>query len=150
MSLAYMYSIDSPDKRIKFFFIFNIQVRYLPWAMLVVTLLMAGPMAVVFEATGIVAAHAYDFLTRIWPEFGGGRKLITAPLFVQKWFYRPAGTAQTRAYGTAFQARSGPQGGASSSSSASRSTGGSSWTSGFTSGGGTWGSRGPGHRLGGD
>ena len=87
-------------------------------------------MGVAFEATGIVAAHLYDFLTRYWPEHGGGRNIMPTPGFVIRLFPSLGqGRAEVKTYGTAFKAGAAPQ--ASSSSS--------SWTG-----------RGAGHRLGGD
>jgi len=87
---------------------------------------MDGPTAAKHQLAGLVAAHAYDFLTRIWPTFGGGRNYIKTPDMVKRWFGGDvARPAQNRSYGTAFQARQDVPG----------STG---WT----------GQRGPGRRLG--
>ncbi|KAF2151124.1 DER1-domain-containing protein, partial [Myriangium duriaei CBS 260.36] len=138
MSWAYMYSVDSPEHTINFWFV-KIKARYLPWAMLVITLLLSGPYGVLLEGTGIVASHMYDFLTRLWPEYGGGRNYIHAPQFIKRLFYGPADAGTRRKYGTAFQPRTGPAAG-----STSPPTSGSSWTSGFTSGGSSWSNRGAG------
>jgi len=110
--------------------------------MLAMTFVMAGPTEAIRQATGLLAAHAYDYLTRIWPQFGGGRNYIQTPQIVRQWFARPAESGQTRAYGTAFQGR--PAGGAPAQN-VGRAGGG--WTSGFSSG---WNGRGGGRRLGGD
>ena len=103
--------------------------------MLLMTLVMAGPGAVMQQATGIVAAHLYDFLTRLWPTFGGGRNYIITPAIVKRWFGADRPNIQARGYGTAFrQATPAPGRGTSSGF-------------GFST---AWGTRGQGRRLGGD
>lgn len=112
--------------------------------MLAMTFVMAGPEAALTQGTGLLAAHMYDFLTRLWPQFGGGRSYIQTPQFVRRWFARLGGTSQARAYGTAFQSRTAS---GQTAGNAGSSTGGG-WTSGFSTG--SWGGRGAGRRLGGD
>ncbi|KAL8909603.1 MAG: hypothetical protein Q9207_000101 [Kuettlingeria erythrocarpa] len=53
------------------------------------------------QGTGIIAAHLYDFLTRLYPTFGGGRNYLKTPAFLRRWFGREDQHAQRRAYGTA-------------------------------------------------
>jgi len=141
LALAYLHVQDAPDGMMTFFF-FSIRRKYLPGCMLLVAFLMAGPQEALKQAFGLAAAHLYDFLTRIWPSYGGGSNPISTPQVVQRWFARPSGASTTRSYGTAFQSR--PVGAQPQTASAR----GGGWTSGFTSG--TWGSRGPGRRLGGE
>ncbi|CAD0090275.1 unnamed protein product [Aureobasidium vineae] len=143
LALAYLHVQDAPDAMMTFFF-FSIRRKYLPACMLLAVLVMAGPFAALQQAFGLVSAHLYDFLTRIWPSYGGGYNPIRTPQMVQRWFAKPMGAGTTRSYGTTFQARSSGSVGAQPQAGSSRSGG---WTSGFT---GTWGSRGPGRRLGGD
>lgn len=90
------------------------------------------------EGTGIVAAHLYDFLTRIYPTFGGGRNYVQTPTFVKRWFGAQNRRQTQRAYGTAYRA-----GDRTPQSSAT----GTSWYQGL---GGNWRGRGSGRRLGGD
>ncbi|KAH0377113.1 hypothetical protein KCU92_g9403, partial [Aureobasidium melanogenum] len=144
LALAYLHVQDAPDGMMTFFF-FSIRRKYLPGCMLLVAFLMAGPQEALKQAFGLVAAHLYDFLTRIWPSYGRGTNPIRTPRIVQQWFAEPIGASTTRSYGTAFQGRPAGSVGAQSQASSSRSGG---WTSGFTSG--SWGSRGPGRRLGSD
>ena len=73
--------------------------------MLLMTFVMASPEAALSQATGLLAAHMYDFLTRIWPTFGGGRNYIYTPAAVKRWFGAAPGSVQQRSYGTAQQAR---------------------------------------------
>lgn len=102
--LAYTYSQDNPGRRVSFYII-TFNVIWLPWALIGMTLLMAGPFAALVQCTGILAAHAYDFLTRLYPTFGGGRNVIQTPEFVKKWFGssrsdRPA--IVVKGYGTSY------------------------------------------------
>ncbi|GAB1212050.1 hypothetical protein ATERTT37_001177 [Aspergillus terreus] len=119
------------------FFVIRMPIEFLPWAMLAFTLVMHGWPAAQQEAMGIVAAHMYDFLTRLYPTFGGGRNYITTPSFVRRWF-TTGDRAEYRTYGTAYRP-SNPDRGSSGGSSGG-------WTSSFQ---GTWSQRGPGRRLGG-
>lgn len=136
MAFAYTYAQDNRGKKMTFFII-QIPVEYLPWAMLVVTLVMQGWTAVLYEAMGIVGAHAYDFLTRIYPTFGGGRNYLVTPAFVRRYFAAIIPNAGSRPYGTAIRSTQ-PSG----SSSGSRG-----WTSSIQN---PWSGRGAGRRLGGD
>jgi len=104
LALAYTFSQDNPNTNVTIFVI-TFAAKYLPYALLLMSLVMAGPGAAKLQITGLLAAHLYDFLTRIWPTFGGGSNWLQTPLFVKRWFM-PAGTqTQTRGYGTAFNAR---------------------------------------------
>ncbi|KAL8863406.1 MAG: hypothetical protein Q9178_000087 [Gyalolechia marmorata] len=71
LALAYTYSQDNRRRKVNFFII-QLEAKWLPWAMLLATLVLAGPNAMVYQGTGILAAHLYDFLTRLYPTFGGG------------------------------------------------------------------------------
>ncbi|KAA8573201.1 hypothetical protein EYC84_003706 [Monilinia fructicola] len=118
------------------FFVITIPAQWMPYAMLLMTFAMAGPGQAKVQATGLVAAHLHDFLTRIWPTFGGGRNFLQTPEFIKRAFQSTQATTADRSYGTAF-------------TPAQRSAG-----SGTSSSGSvlpeSWKSRGSGHRLGGD
>ena len=101
--------------------------------MLVMTFVLSGPNAALTQATGLVAAHLYDFLTRLYPTFGGGRNYIKTPTLFKRWFGGEAPTVQAKGYGAAFMPATATQG---------RSTG-----SAFSN---AWSVRGQGRRLGGD
>ncbi|KAF2208588.1 hypothetical protein CERZMDRAFT_114548 [Cercospora zeae-maydis SCOH1-5] len=140
MALIYTFAQEDPNRQVQYFIV-HMPAKYLPYATLAVTYLMAGPFQTMIQATGILAAHLYDFLDRLWPEYGAGTKYINTPLFIQKLF---AGTGQpqtTRAYGTAFAGRPANQ------PAAARGQGSgplpSSWATGSS-----W--SGSGRRLGGD
>lgn len=139
MALIYTFAQEDPNRSVSFFII-QMPAKYVPYASLAITYVMAGPFMTMVQATGILAAHAYEFLDKVWPQHGGGAPWIQPPAFVQKWFAVPGQTGQTRAYGTAFGAR------ANTSAPAPAAQGqGSGWTSGSA-----WGTRGAGRRLGSD
>lgn len=136
LAYAYTYAQDNPGRQVSFFII-TFDSKFLPYSMLLMTFIIDGPEAALTQLSGLLAAHMYDFLTRIWPTFGGGRNLIFTPSIVSQWFGAAPGSVQNRGYGTAQQAR--PRDAAGSTGS---STG---RTTGF---GGHWTERGPGRRLG--
>ncbi|KAF2254029.1 DER1-domain-containing protein [Trematosphaeria pertusa] len=104
LAYAYTYAQDNPTRQVSFFII-SFDSKFLPLAMLFMTLIIDGPQFALPQATGLLAAHLYDFLTRIWPTFGGGRNYISTPAIVKQWFGGAPGGVQQRAYGTAHQAR---------------------------------------------
>ncbi|KAJ5081384.1 hypothetical protein NUU61_009648 [Penicillium alfredii] len=135
LAFAYTYAQDNRGKKVMFFIV-QIPVEYLPWAMLTMTLVMGGWPAALNESMGIVAAHLYDFLTRIYPTFGGGRNYITTPTFMHRLFNTNTVPTGNRSYRTAYRT---PQ--------PSQASSGRGWTSSIQN---PWGSRGAGRRLGGD
>jgi Derlin-2/3 len=140
LALAYTYATDNRGKRVTFVII-QIPVEYLPWAMLTITLVLSGWPAALQEGMGIIAAHLYDFLTRLYPTFQGGRNWVQTPAFVSRAFGAERSAFTQKAHGTTFRpAAARPAAQASSSSS-------SGWTSALS---GSWGGRGAGRRLGGD
>ena len=134
LALAYTYSQDNKGKKVSFFII-TFNVIWLPWAMLLMTFVLAGPDAALAQVTGLVAAHLYDFLTRLYPTFGGGRNYIKTPTLFKRWFGGETPAVEVRGYGTAFRP-------ATTAPVQGRSTG-----SAFSN---AWSTRGQGHRLGGD
>jgi Derlin-2/3 len=146
LAYAYTYSQENPNRQVSFFII-NFQAKYLPLAMLFIAFIMDGPTSALHQATGIVAAHLYDFLNRIWPAFGGGSQepWIKTPQFIANAFGANQPSVRHTGYGTGYrpgqqQQRTGaiPVGG---NTAAGAGEGG--WSSGSA-----WNSRGPGRRLG--
>lgn len=115
--------------------------------MLTFTLVMSGWPAALQEGMGIVAAHLYDFLTRLYPTFQGGRNWIQTPVFVGRAFGADRGAFSHKAYGTSFRPSASKQAQGGSSSNGGGGSSSSGWTSAL---GGAWGGRGVGRRLGGD
>ncbi|KAF1837877.1 DER1-domain-containing protein [Decorospora gaudefroyi] len=141
LSLAYAYTFaqDNPTRSVSFFII-KFDAKYLPFAMLFMTFIIDGPEAALAHITGLLAAHLYDFLTRIWPTFGGGTNYIRTPQMVQRWFGAAPGSVQNRGYGHAVQGRGRAAGAPGSGAQPSTGT---------TTGASTrWGGLGPGRRLG--
>ncbi|OAL02589.1 DER1-domain-containing protein [Phaeosphaeriaceae sp. SRC1lsM3a] len=142
MSYAYTFAQDGPMRQVSFF-ILNFDAKYLPFALLFMSFIIDGPDSAMSQVTGLLAAHLYDFLTRIWPTFGGGKNYIFTPNFVKRAFGAGVGSVQNRGYGYAVQGSgraTGVGAGAPDAASSGRSTGTSN----------TWGSVGPGRRLGGE
>jgi Derlin-2/3 len=138
MALAYNYSQENRGGRVTFFVI-QIPIVMLPYAMLLMTFVMAGPAAAMSQGVGLVAGHLYDFLTVLWPRFGGGAELIKTPTFIRRYLGGDGtGPVPTnRSYGTGFQPRATEPAGS---------------RRGFTSGSSvlppSWATRGSGQRLG--
>jgi Derlin-2/3 len=139
MAYAYTFAQDNPTRQASFFVV-QFESKYLPFALLFLALVIDGPNAAAAQLTGLIAAHLYDFLTRIWPTFGGGKNYIFTPQTVKRWFGAAPGAVQNRGYGIAVQGRGRVAGtGAGAPDPASgRSTG------------TNWGEVGPGRRLGGE
>jgi Derlin-2/3 len=141
LSLAYAYTFaqDNPTRSVSFFII-NFDAKFLPFALLFMTFIIDGPEPALAQLTGLVAAHLYDFLTRIWPTFGGGKNYISTPQIVRRWFGAAPGSVQNRGYGHVVEGRGRAAGAAGSGAAPS---------TGRTTGASTqWGGIGPGRRLG--
>jgi Derlin-2/3 len=103
LAFAYTFAQENPNANVNIFFI-TFPAKYLPLAILFVTMVLDGPRAAIEQVTGIIAAHLYEFLTRIWPTFGGGTNYITTPNFVKSWFVEPGPPRpQPRGYGTVYE-----------------------------------------------
>ncbi|KAL2760756.1 hypothetical protein ACRALDRAFT_2024672 [Sodiomyces alcalophilus JCM 7366] len=116
-------------------FFLTIPAQLMPFAMLLMTLVLEGPGRFLQELCALPVAHLYDFLTRIYPSFTGGRNLLPTPAFLS----RIVNTTREirRSYGTLIRPPAAPSSGQ---------------TTGASTGSGplpeSWRSRGPGRRLG--
>jgi len=118
-------------------FILDIPTRAVPLALCFMTFVSTQSVhAALVQATGIPAAHLYDFLTRIYPKFGGGRNIIATPAFVRRLFSSEETVVSNKIYGTSFQP------GVPRAAATGSEAGGVLPES--------WKSRGSGHRLGGE
>ncbi|CAK7269847.1 hypothetical protein SEPCBS119000_003780 [Sporothrix epigloea] len=136
LALAYTCTQDQRGAKANFLFV-TIPAQLVPYSMMLASVLTTGPHVAVLQFYGLLAAHLYDFLTRLWPEFGGGYNLAPAPGFLSRLVATPGRSVENRGYGTVFtSARSG-----NTSGSAGASTGPLP---------DTWKTRGRGTRLGGD
>jgi Derlin-2/3 len=137
LSYAYTFAQDSPTRQVSFFIV-NFDAKFLPFALLFMTFIIDGPEPAAAQLTGLLAAHLYDFLTRIWPTFGGGKNYIHTPNFVKRWFGGTTGV-QNRSFGYVVQGQGRATGSGAGAPSAA--------ASGVSN---RWGSVGPGRRLGGE
>lgn len=132
--MCYTVTQDQRGGKVSYMFI-SIPAQLTPYAMILFNLLFpGGVMNMILQIHGLIAAHLFEFLTRVWPEYGGGRNLIPTLAFLTT-ALRVAGTAQTRvaaAAGIQLANRASGQ-----STGASRGPLPDSWRT-----------RGPGHRLG--
>ncbi|CCF47298.1 centromere/microtubule-binding protein cbf5 [Colletotrichum higginsianum] len=130
---------DQRGMKANFYFV-TIPAQLTPFCMMLVSLLFPGGYyTFMIQLMGFIAAHLYDFLSRVWPEFSGGRNLIPTPAFLSRLVQTPR--FNQRGYGTAVRGGGG----------APAQTSGSS--TGVSQGGGgvlpdSWRTRGPGRRLG--
>jgi len=134
LALCYTSVQDQRGAKANFFF-FTVPAQLVPYCMLLATLLM-NPGVLPLQITGLVAAHMHDFLTRIYPEFGGGPNLLPTPAFLSRLVETPR--ILRRDYGTAIRNNT--------TQASGRSTGASAGSVLPDS----WRSRGTGHRLGGE
>lgn len=57
----------------------------LPYAMIVISLLFPGGHVNAIQGVyGLVAAHLYEFLSRIYPQLGGGPNILKTPKFMTR------------------------------------------------------------------
>ncbi|KAI9661705.1 MAG: hypothetical protein M1821_008943 [Bathelium mastoideum] len=142
MGFTYTYAQDDPARLVSFFIV-TFQAKWLPYAMLAISAIAVSPAAALHQSTGLLAAHLYEFLTRIWPEHGNGRNVLQTPAFVLRWFGADQRRPRVTSAGTAFAAQ--PRTQSASTSGAGQSSG-----VGLGNGPQAWARRGPGHRLGGE
>ncbi|TVY20003.1 Derlin-1.2 [Lachnellula arida] len=74
--------------------------QYFPYALVFLTLIVSSPDVAMIQATGVAAAHLYDFLTGLYPNFGIKRNLISSPGLVKRGFGTQ--TQVERPYGSAY------------------------------------------------
>lgn len=136
LALAYTSSQDDRGQKASFFII-TIPALWVPYAMLLVNIIMAGPETAFVQLTGLIAAHLHDFVTRLWPAFGGGANLVPTPSLVRRLWESGKSSETRRPYGTVIAAKT--RGYNTSTSGSSNDVLPKSWQS-----------RGSGYRLGGD
>ncbi|KAK2797993.1 hypothetical protein FQN50_008989 [Emmonsiellopsis sp. PD_5] len=120
------------------FYVIQIPIELLPWATIVLTMVLKGWFTAQVALCGIVAAHLYEFLTRIYPTYGLGRNFIWTPAIVKRWFGAQGMSQTHRAYGTSYRSA------ARETEDRAATASGNSW---FSSD--AWNGRGAGRRLGG-
>ena len=132
IAMAYTVTQDQVGMQANFYFV-TIPAQLTPYLMMAISLLFPGGVYMMFfQMEGLVAAHMYRFLTKIWPEIGGGKDLIPTPRFMTTLWGIMSGTRPVTG-------RAAPASGGSSGSSTGVNRGPLP---------DSWRSRGPGHRLG--
>lgn len=132
--LAMAYTVTQDQRGMKAaFYIITIPAQLTPICMILVNLLFpGGAMNMLLQLEGLVAAHLYDFLSRLWPQFGGGPNLLATPPILNRLLRTPR--VLNRGLGTASRGADSTSG---SSSGVSRGPLPDAWKT-----------RGAGHRLG--
>ncbi|KAH7351205.1 ER-associated proteolytic system protein-like protein Der1 [Rhexocercosporidium sp. MPI-PUGE-AT-0058] len=88
-------------------FILTMPCQYLPYAFLLLNLILCGPHTALVHGTGLASAHLYDLLTGLYPSSGIERNFLPTPAWMMKVFgtqevvSRPYGTVVTGATGKA-------------------------------------------------
>lgn len=141
LAMAYTVTQDQRGANVNYMFI-TMPAQLMPYAMLAINLLFpGGAMSMLLQLHGLFAGHLFEFLTRVWPEYGGGRNLIPTPAFMTKMVQTTQSLAARYGGGylgdPARPTTGSGSGGSGSSSGASRGPLPDSWRT-----------RGPGQRLG--
>lgn len=110
MSMCTTAVLEMPDQRTNFFGMIPMESRYLPYALLVLTFVTAGPQQALAQGTGFVNAHIWRYLRETLPSQGGLQYLATPGWFKRLMgegtYLSGAGTfvqgGAQRGYGQAF------------------------------------------------
>jgi len=84
--LVYVWSRRNPYVGMNFFGILSFSAPYLPWVLLLFSLLL-GQNAIV-DILGIACGHLYYFLEDVFPRSSGGFRVLETPAFL-KWLFDP-------------------------------------------------------------
>ena len=75
--LVYVWSRRNPYIQMNFFGILNFKAPYLPWVLLIFSLLLGNP--IVVDVMGIVVGHLYFYLEDILPNQSNGIRVLKTP-----------------------------------------------------------------------
>ncbi|CAH0024234.1 unnamed protein product [Clonostachys rhizophaga] len=142
LAMCYTTTQEQRGMKTKFLFMFTIPAQLLPYCLILFNLVFpGGAIRMILEIYGLIAAHLFDFLTKVWPRYGGnGRSLLPTPPLLATLVNFVSQNLPN------LQARMAPAPAPESSSSGS-STGRPAGSSGGPLPD-SWRTRGPGHRLG--
>ncbi|KAG6040329.1 hypothetical protein E4U41_000886 [Claviceps citrina] len=141
LAMAYTVTQEQSGANVNYMFV-TIPAQMMPYAMLAINLLFpGGAMNLLLQLHGLFAGHLFDFLTKTWPNYGGGRNLIPTPAVLSRLVQTVESVLQGRFRSLA--PRSGGQrlGGGGGGAGASVNTSGGPLPD-------SWRTRGPGQRLG--
>lgn len=82
--LVYVWCRRNPYIRYNFFGLFTFEAPYLPWILVLISVLFGG--SVLADLVGIAVGHVYYFLEDIFPLKPGGFKIIKTPHFMHRIF----------------------------------------------------------------
>lgn len=99
---------DQRGQKASLFFV-TIPAQLMPFGMMFMAFLMGGPIALMLNICGFVASHLFDFLTRYYPDFLGGRNLAPTPAFLSRFVDTPR--VFQRTFGTAIRPAAQPSSG---------------------------------------
>lgn len=121
-AMVYTWVQGNVDNMVTFYFV-KMKACYLPFLMILVSLLLEGTPGALVTCSGYIAGHMYLFCDTLWPLVNGGRKLISTPRFLHRWIPANQSGYSSRPYGTAFRPRQNePSAGASSAMSSAFSS----------------------------
>ncbi|KAF7561300.1 hypothetical protein G7046_g2842 [Stylonectria norvegica] len=101
LAMAYTVTQDQRGQKANFYII-TIPAQLTPYCMIAVNLLFPGGYYfMLLQLEGLLAAHLFDFLIRLWPEFGGGPNLLGTPNWVVGLIRTPR--VLERGFGTAIR-----------------------------------------------
>lgn len=84
LAMAYTVTQEQSGAKVNYMFV-TMPAQMMPYAMLAINLLFpGGAMNLLLQLHGLFAGHLYDFLTRTWPNYGGGRNLIPTPAVLSR------------------------------------------------------------------
>lgn len=92
---------DQRGQKASIYFV-TIPAQMMPFGLMLMSLIMPnGYYYLPMQICGFLASHLFDFLTRYYPEFIGGRNLAPTPAFLSRFFDTPRFFQRT--YGTAIR-----------------------------------------------
>lgn len=83
-------------------YIVTIPAQWMPYCLILLTWLTAGTNTAIVSLIGLISAHLHLFLTKLWPEYGGGRNLLPTPGFIRRMWETKQTTVTHKGYGTAI------------------------------------------------
>ena len=84
LALSYTVTQDQRGAKVSYMFI-TMPAQLMPYAMLAINLLFPGGVFnMILQLHGLFAGHLFDFLSRTWPEYGGGSNLIPTPAILSR------------------------------------------------------------------
>ncbi|KAG5932616.1 hypothetical protein E4U60_005102 [Claviceps pazoutovae] len=84
LAMAYTVTQEQSDANVNYMFI-TMPAQMMPYAMLAINLLFpGGAMNLLLQLHGLFAGHLFDFLTKTWPNYGGGRNVLSTPAVLSR------------------------------------------------------------------